>query len=132
MRIEVTTSRELRKYSGSSGGKGIGDAFDMSSNDDDSEIIVQGAGDVTYRISDSISAGLRLSIVWTELISIAAPIVRDRDATQIAATLHGQMAVSDDLDATAGFLVNIDPPAGFSFGSGKVFGLSLGLQTRFE
>ena len=87
---------------------------------------VQGAGEIDYRPGGgALSLGARLSAV------VADDTLPDRKSLQLAAMPFARIHPSDSAWIGAGLLVNILPPYGFSFASGKVWSLRLEAAATF-
>jgi len=101
---------------------GVGLMFDVSEGgDDETAIPVQLAANLEYLIG-TVALGLRAQGVYAP-----EPLLPDREALQVSVMPYGRIPVSETVFATAGFVLNLNQPYGFSFSEGGVWGLRVGI-----
>jgi hypothetical protein len=119
-KLALPLSPELT-FTGEADAAGIFYAGDSSG---ETRFAIQGAGEIDYR-AGALSLGARLSAV------VADDTLPDRKTLQLAAMPFARIHPSDTAWIGAGFLVNILPPYGFSFATGKVWSLRLEAAATF-
>ena len=121
-RLTLPFSPELT-FTGEADVAGIFYAGDSSG---ETRFAVQGAGELDYRPgAGAVSLGARLSAV------VADDTLPDRKTLQLAAMPFARIHPSENASIGAGLLLNILPPYGFSFASGKVWSLRLEATATF-
>lgn len=97
--------------------------------DEGTAFAVQAAGDAEYVLTDWLHAGVRLALVLYGALPKAGTSLAD-DNLQVSLMPYARMVFGSNF-VTAGFLLNLDPPFGFSFDDDRVWGLRVGVGALF-
>lgn len=96
----------------------VGVLFYAGDSDGETLFAAQAAADFEYRTGD-LALGARLQGV------LADDFLPDRKSFELAAMPYFRVALGETAHVGAGFLLNLIPPYGFSFGTGKVWSLRI-------
>jgi len=91
--------------------------------DDETVFSAQVAGNLEYRL-DAVALGVRLSLVLA-----GEEVFQEREDFQLAVTPYGRLALGEATFLSAAFVLNVNPPYGFSFSEGEVWGVRVGVGT---